>query len=699
MNARDYKGFTRARSASPKTHRVLRSKIRLKPTNVGPSPTSVMTQSFNFDEAPFDCPNRASSVGNSSKTNYAHLNTFTGNGSGNVNSGISKIDTNVYPQQYNLRVPPSSVSPPVLEKSPTRKSLKCSIPKSPKSTNNRGSSFRQRRLLLAQQRKWKEEMMEKTVQSKTSNEKVAPKSTLGGKERIVNSADGLEISISSHLEKEGFDHSLLSTGHDQNQFPAQSANVNTVHPDDYSVGDASFETHGYSREEFADPELDAMTIDTVSSLNTMQSEFSVKSWLPQKLKSPNSSGRQRKKLQTSQNKSVDRSNSMHDELHPPMYVQSKVRLSKESLQVNNDSMEPSVADEPKLSRIGDLGIYQSSVTHLRAHESKLEVTEVVSNKTGLTTQNRMRNEDDSVYDDDNDIPAIQSCAGKSDRASPTSQFSVGNDEVGSIRDEISTIALRRRRLQQTYLIRSNKPKSEDKNSSDSEQCKDMRYGNDSLGRVEYVSQTKIIEVVKMPDLPISEQKPSHFDESEEKPSDGYYDHCNNDEDKIESDLQILADKRDYEEDEQSIMTSRSVQTCATLKTCFTTKPATKEAMEASIKKKQHRVNMIHHALSCTHPHPTKVDDENYTPCPEVKHCHALGVLVKHVQTCTSIDPVTGGSCEVPNCAAYRKVWNHYRRCVLRTFTKSQKKECRICQEVWRKYAFDVEPAECLSCEE
>ena len=130
-------------------------------------------------------------------------------------------------------------------------------------------------------------------------------------------------------------------------------------------------------------------------------------------------------------------------------------------------------------------------------------------------------------------------------------------------------------------------------------------------------------------------------------------------------------------------------------------PTSREEMKRTIDRKKNRVFLLHHALTCTHPHPTSVEEvegKTYTPCPEVKHCHALSVLVRHVQTCSfSVsDPASSSNlngngnnpvmCDVPGCASYKKVWNHYRRCVLRTFTKPNNQRCKICGDVWRKYA-------------
>lgn len=652
-----------------------------------------MAHSFDFDEEPFDCRKRASSVGHMSRMNGMNSSMNSGM---NSSMSMSKLDmtANVYPQQNPSRLPQTSKSQLRAPKSPFNKKTQMpDIPKSPRSASNKASSFRQRRLLLAQQRKWKDEMMEKTVQSKTMVEMDSDqKSTISGKEKLMDGVDGLEISISGHLEKEGFDHSLLPMTnysghrrHDHKEFPSQSAN--SVHDDGRSVG------YG----EDSDPELDAMTIDTVSSLNTMQSEFSRKSWLSQGLKSPRRSPRQRKKLNVTQNTFGQYDNiGLEDSLHPPMYVQSKVERKKSALKVNTSTAtkKEEIRQIEHFSPIVELqsssneGPDMDELKKLTAQSlSVLEVTDVISNRTDAGLRTRSKTNQSAIgYEKENDIPAIESIAGKYERSSPIPQIlTTGQDEMASIASEMSGTALRRRRLQNMYL--SKKKNNDEMRGVSSVPTPNQRENQDKTSSTS-PTRSETAEVTKKSkqtiDISFGSLKMSPFDESNDKPDVSF------DEEQIDSDLHTLADMRDVEEDERSVITSKSVQTYSTLKTCLTQKPATREAMEAAIQMKQDRLKKIHHALTCTHPHPTKADDEFYVPCPEMKHCHALCILVKHVQTCTSTDPASGGECEVPGCAPYKKVWNHYRRCILRTFTKAQKKKCKICGDVWRNYAQDLE---------
>ena len=116
---------------------------------------------------------------------------------------------------------------------------------------------------------------------------------------------------------------------------------------------------------------------------------------------------------------------------------------------------------------------------------------------------------------------------------------------------------------------------------------------------------------------------------------------------------------------------------------MTIEPSSAEEMERILKRKQRKIYLLHHALTCTYPHATDPDDESYIPCPEVRYCQALSTLVRHVQTCTFVDGGNGQACEIPGCREYKKMWNHYRRCVLRTFTAADSKRCRLCIDLWK----------------
>ncbi len=704
MNARaNASRFTRrAKSASPppspKTYRVFRTTSKLKSANdgKGPSPTSVMANHFDFDDEPFDCgqPKRAASVGNLSRLNGRDMN------SSERSPTKLNVDTTgigyQYPQQQPLRMAQTSGAPPKAPKSPYRQQ-KPDIPKSPMSASNKASSFRQRRLLLAQQRKWKEEAMDKSIQSRNKGDRIhsEQRNTISGKEKIMDGIDGLEISISGHLEKEGYDHTLLPPGmsshgelsrNDKN-LPIQSA---LPPPQDdgssYGYGDAAHNDH----------ELDAMTIDTVSSLNTMQSEMSRKSTFSHGgLRSPRRSPRARKKLLNVTQSTYGQNDSfgLEDTVHPPMYVQSNV-LKKTALKADTSTNvstysisshaskkeESRQFDEPSFDEGPDMD--ELKKIEAAPKLSELEVTNVISNEKSSIPRPRKSTGSVNGYEKENDIPTIDSCAPKYERNSPIPQIlTVSQDEMASVTSEMSGTMLRRRRLQKQNRYLTHKKAQQEKLVSrvpTPNPGESLDRGDSPDFHETTIDISKSKQVV---DISFGSLKMSPFDESNEKPEESF------DEDKLDSDLHTLADKRHGEEDERSIITTKSyqtLQTYATLKTCFTCKPANDQEMEAAIKVKQDRLQKIHHALTCTHPHPTRADDDQYKPCPEMKSCHALCILVQHVQTCTSVE------CEVPGCGPYKKIWNHYRRCILRTFTKAQKKKCQICGDVWRNYAQDLE---------
>ena len=65
----------------------------------------------------------------------------------------------------------------------------------------------------------------------------------------------------------------------------------------------------------------------------------------------------------------------------------------------------------------------------------------------------------------------------------------------------------------------------------------------------------------------------------------------------------------------------------------------------------------------------------------------MSTLIKYVQTCSFKEGTRGVDgaprmCEVPFCAGYKNVWNHFKRCILRTFTGKQKQKCIIYGEIW-----------------
>ena len=501
-----------------------------------------------------------------------------------------------------------------------------------------------------------------------------------------------------------------------------------------------------AEEDWEDTYDDSMTIDTVSSLNTnntYQSEdaFSARSWLPSALASPlhskpSPASSSKMQVQKVAKPKFD-GNVM---LHPPMFVESKARRQKSFAEDEEEDAELFIATIAEHYEESDeiLGMDMLNTKSSGLHA--LDITDIASNKsretkgtfddlntrsTGLhvldgtdVASNKSRETKSTSGDQNNDIPAIDSIASKDDK-DPLSSRTCG--------DRASATALRRKRLQrymkkkattdtdEISLVNARTPAAEGIDGPLEPKSNMTAEGID--GPLEPKSnmsistpkeiEAAIVEPLSKNDSPtklkskMSIDNPEKIEAATLKPVSrnslisfslsafplGKI-HDGSDE-KIDSDLQALidqVDKRNHE-DEQSIA-SQSLRSFSTLKSCFTVKPATRQEMETAIQQKKDRVNLIHHALTCTHPHPTIPEDESYEPCQEVKHCLALGVLIRHVQTCTFTDNSDGGLCEVPGCAKYKRVWTHYRRCVLRTFTKPETKTCKICGDVWRKYRLE-----------
>ena len=647
---------------SPSSRRSLvvhRTLAKIKKANEGPSPTSVTTGSFDFGDKPFDhiisTKKRASSVGNLKKIN-----------------GMVPLQT----LRTNL-LPPGPPTKSLVNRSfcPPRSPRKASStkvhlnpsPGSPgdRSVSKKASSYRQRRLQLAREKKWKDEVVERTVQPKSVYQEgnISIRGTIGGKEKIINSLDGVELSISTHLETKEFASSYIPGGQEQTrEFPIQAArvDVNLQHHDAYDHSD-----HASCESVLNNEDDDAMTIDTISSLNTMHTERSTSGWSTPGLRSPVITPTKIKRKEVVRNKEPIENEITEDVLHPPMYVQSRVRrLKKGTTKEEQESHLGVISPVIDVGANAKITNITSSMNGRHRSSSVVEVLDVISNR-------KPRDEDD------NDIPAISSSASNYDRASASSHLLVENSLQCDERSVVSVVSLRKKRLQQMHIAR-NRAKTESSmipcpptlTDKESSQPKSDHHKSDA----NIPREIKEVLIMKKPSAP-------PFDESK-----GQVD--NHNDDAIDFELHVLADQREGGDD-NSVVTAKSMQTMTTLKTCFTESSVTKIEMERMIKRKQNRVKLIHHALTCTYPYPEKVDDESYVPCAEVKHCHALGVLVRHVQTCTHCDLMNGSRCEVPGCAEYKKVWNHYRRCVLRTFTKSDKKKCKVCGDVWGKFAFSV----------
>jgi hypothetical protein len=161
--------------------------------------------------------------------------------------------------------------------------------------------------------------------------------------------------------------------------------------------------------------------------------------------------------------------------------------------------------------------------------------------------------------------------------------------------------------------------------------------------------------------------------------------------------QILVSIQEAIPEELDAKSTTSYRTC---RTCLSTKPSNPKDLERALRLKKRQIHLFHHALTCSHP-PSLVPqydsnghvssfavEENYKPCPQVRNCYALSILVKHVQTCTVLN------CPVPKCRAYKKVWNHYRRCIGRTFTMDEtKKKCRLCCDLWESSRRDFDDSD------
>jgi hypothetical protein len=495
--------------------------------------------------------------------------------------------------------------------------------------------------------------------------------------------DSLEISLTSHLERERLDCSYSSNA-DQfrkqhRDFPIQAARSHVI-PSDDDLDSMKDNASHYS--DFQEECDDAITIDTVSSLNTMQTEdaFRTGSYHTSGFKAVAPSSSPRLKYRQSQELASMARKCPPDDVHPPMYVRSKVIISSVSKEYSNQDEAGRGESSPLLdskNRSYTLSVDQSNQSK-SSPNCMLEDTDIVSNKTRRHL----------LYDNDNDIPAVIPQTDTRPTPSPLHQNA---PRGSSYNEERSATYLRRERLQKLRMARHNL-KGRNMGSTLSYPLKQNKKKN-----VESTMSDRNESVLKLPkdgtEIVIFKKPPTPPKEldcvrrAEAKSRTIDQDEYDND---IETDLYKFAKERE-EEDDRSVMTAKSLQSFQTLKTCFTVKPSTRDELQKAIATKQRRILLIHHALTCTHPHPVDANDDNYVPCPEVKHCHALGVLVRHVQTCTFNDPADGSLCEVPGCALYKKVWNHYRRCVLRTFTtKSERKTCRICGDVWRKYTFDLE---------
>lgn len=141
-------------------------------------------------------------------------------------------------------------------------------------------------------------------------------------------------------------------------------------------------------------------------------------------------------------------------------------------------------------------------------------------------------------------------------------------------------------------------------------------------------------------------------------------------------------------DVESLRSSSSFTTISTQRTDVFKKDQRLEERIQYNRKKEKKLRMLHHALTCTHSisSPREVNRKNkllnnatikaYNCCKYMKHCLALVVLVRHIQTCPD-----GCNCEVPGCVGYKAAWHHYRRC-LRNKYRNGRGLCSFCSDLW-----------------
>jgi len=107
------------------------------------------------------------------------------------------------------------------------------------------------------------------------------------------------------------------------------------------------------------------------------------------------------------------------------------------------------------------------------------------------------------------------------------------------------------------------------------------------------------------------------------------------------------------------------------------------------RRRRRKIALIHHVLTCTHPPPLVTSStsgskgrvsEEYVPCPQLKCCYALSILIRHAQTCTFVSKDGVEQCDVPSCLDYKKAWLHFRRCALARST-GKRQFCLLCSDV------------------
>lgn len=649
----------RSNSLSRMNHKIQRTVTPLKSGGEmkGPSPTSVTTKSFQYDnEEPFDCGPSSSS---GQKDLISKRNVPPKGPTGNTYKHSAHTRAKVPP----LSPRPYSTIADIRSKHTDRP------PKSPtgregsRISTQKASTFRQRRMQIAQQRKWTEERIEQVPYHSRSMNQVD--------EHEIES-DRIPSTLKGHM------HSSAYLIDEEVYCDPEEVHVSSSHEIDEDSDD--------------DSALECMTIDTVSSLNThwtnrSDDAFSARSWLPPKPGNMNGTPTQKRSKDSFPLKHMTATYSVH----PPLFVSSKKHRKQVNSKLNS---KEDVVSEPNLSaddeeeehfdpevtiQINNSGrdreYHPDSIHEDRSNldNDPLIMYESMNDTSILSSSSTYgeRPSSPGERDHDNDIPMISSMNSiHRERPSPQTFLEKGVDKSLSLDEQKDPSNLRKKRL--SKMISSQL--CSDVMGQDPHDEEDQHDVADNNMVLEHSSERWTSPKTRM-ETSVDGPGSQPFDESAIINLHDALINSPNLERKLDSDLYNVMKQRELE-DEKSVQTSKSFMTMATMKTCFTTKPTSPEELEIAMKRKKHRMYLFHHALSCTHPHPDNADDESYVPCPEVKHCHAVSVLVRHAQKCDS-------NCEVPRCNSYKRAWNHYRRCAVRTFT-SEKKDCRFCSDFWHK---------------
>ena len=468
------------------------------------------------------------------------------------------------------------------------------VPKSPLSVSSqhRASSFRLRRMQLAQQRKWKEEYIERTVHSKSMMRDSDDERTIGshsqkskrdidlGKEVFISHEEGLEMSISNQLQKSGFDSSLIPVADRYdfsmtNKIPDLYGNAN----DDRSIA-----------------------MDTVSSLNS--SHYASDDGLSLKDSKTVNSRRVRRERKLKKERAQNNTRETEDSLHPPLFVSSVQKVRKDDpifsskytdrTGVNYTHDEPYInidesekRNEEMISRnISVMSPFNTSTANANKSANPLDKTAVVSNKVKHVLN--------QVYHDEkeNDIP----------------WFKPKYKNIGSRKEAMRDVSRERPINSQLFQQNSNSIKSPEGQPPSLSNAKSptilrrrrlqLYLKNDEIEN-DFEEGGQSTPVTDVDGVNLSNDSSNKSDPYDKVGEPGIsHDNC-------------------VKNETMSVKSYKSSQTFATLHTCMTIEPSSPEQMERFLKRKQRMIFLIHHALTCTHPHATDPDDESYIPCPEV----------------------------------------------------------------------------------